>query len=193
MAVPWWWRMGLRPRIAALAIVAAPVVALAGIVGADRLGVLFRAGDQSSATRIWIWESALRMIAERPWAGIGPDNFLYLNSAFVNPAGWREPNLSHPHNLVLDAWLSTGVVGLLATALLIGLFYLTLHRRYHSSNEGAGRPLILAAAAAMTAMLVHGMVDNFYFLPELAGTFWVFMAYAVLVGSGDGKSPARPG
>jgi hypothetical protein len=30
-------------------------------------------------------------------------------------------------------------------------------------------------------------------LPELAGTFWVFMAYAVLVGSGDGKSPARPG
>ena len=192
IAVPSWWRLGLRLRIAALAIVATPVVALAGLMGAGRLGVLFRAGDQSGATRIWIWESALRMIAERPWAGIGPDNFLYLNSAFINPAGWREPNLSHPHNLVLDAWLSTGLLGLVAMVLIIGLFYLTLHRRYHSSDDGAGRQLILAAAAAMTAMLVHGLVDNFYFLPELAGTFWVLMAYAVLLGSRRGNSSEEP-
>ncbi len=187
IAVPWWWRLSLGRRIAAFAFVTSPIVLFAGIIGADRLSVFFRAGDQSGATRLWIWDSAWRMIAERPWTGIGPDNFLYLNAAFVNPAGWREPNLSHPHNFVLDAWLSTGLMGMLATGLLIGLFYLTLHRGYHSPIEGARQPLVLAAAAAMTAMLVHGLMDNFYFLPELAGSFWVLMAYAVLVETRDGK------
>ena len=193
IAVPWWWRLELRRRIAAFAVVTAPVVALAGIMGADRLGVLFRAGDQSGATRLWIWDSGWQMIAKWPWTGIGPDNFLYLNSTFIDPAGWREPNLSHPHSFVLDAWLSSGLLGLLATALLVGLFYLTLHRTYHSPMDDAGRPLVLAVAAAMTAALVHGLVDNFYFLPELAGLFWVLMAYAVLVKIRTGQGLREPG
>ena len=193
LATPWWWRFRRRNRVLTLALVTAPVVALAGFLGADRLGALFRAGDQSGATRIWIWDSAWRMIAEWPWTGIGPDNFLYLNADFVNSAGWREPNLSHPHNLVLDTWLSTGLLGLLAMALVVGLFFLTLHRAFRRPDAGPDRPLLLAAAAAMAATLTHGLVDNFYFLPELAGFFWVLMAYAALHQTGKLDSPASPG
>ena len=45
---------------------------------------------------------------------------------------------------------------------------------------GAGRgrlhdPLVLGALAAMTAALVHGMVDNFYFVPDLALAFWLLI------------------
>jgi O-antigen ligase len=180
LAAPWWSRLRLRSRVVSLALLAAPAVALAGFLGADRLGALFRTGDQSGATRIWIWDSAWRMILERPWTGIGPDNFLYRNTAFVDPAGWREPNLAHPHNLLLDTWLSTGLVGGLALALTLGLFFRVLHRAYRRPEIGPDTPLLLAAASAMAAVLVHGLVDNFYFLPELAGAFWVLIAYAAL-------------
>ena len=180
LAAPWWSRLRRRNRVLSLALLAAPAIALAGFLGADRLGTLFRAGDQSGATRVWIWDSAWRMILERPWTGIGPDNFLYRNTAFVDPAGWREPNLAHPHNLLLDTWLSTGLVGGLALALTVGLFFLVLHRPYRRPAVGADGPLLIGAVAAMAATLVHGMVDNFYFLPELAGIFWVLIAYAAL-------------
>ncbi|MDP6508464.1 MAG: O-antigen ligase family protein [Chloroflexota bacterium] len=180
LVAPWWSHLRSRNRLLSLALVAAPAVALAGFLGADRLGALFRAGDQSGATRVWIWDSAWRMIVDRPWTGIGPDNFLYLNAEFVDPAGWREPNLAHPHNLMLDTWLSTGLVGGLALGLIVGLFFLVLHRAYRRPGAGVDGPVLLAAAAAMAAALVHGLVDNFYFLPELAGSFWVLIAYAAL-------------
>ena len=35
---------------------------------------------------------------------------------------------------------------------------------------------MLGALAAMTAALVHGLVDNFYFVPDLALAFWLLLA-----------------
>ena len=40
--------------------------------------------------------------------GVGPDNFLTHYRAYMLPEAWREPNISHPHNLLLDAWVSLG-------------------------------------------------------------------------------------
>ncbi|SVD71036.1 uncharacterized protein METZ01_LOCUS423890, partial [marine metagenome] len=158
-----------------------PAIILAWVISFDGQFSLFRTGDPSGQARLWIWESAWQMISKWPWWGIGPDNFLYHNAIFISPRGWREPNLSHPHNLFLDSWLSTGVLGLLAMVILLGLFYFALHKAYHSRRGTAGQPMIIASMAAMSAGLVHGLVDNFYFLPELAGIFWILMAFAILV------------
>ena len=35
------------------------------------------------------------------------------------PEAWREPNISHPHNWVLDFWIQMGVLGLVAGTALI--------------------------------------------------------------------------
>jgi hypothetical protein len=42
-------------------------------------------------------------------------------------------------------------------------------------REG-GAPLALGALAAMVAALAHGLVDNFYFVPDLAVAFWLLLA-----------------
>ena len=41
-------------------------------------------------------------------------------------------------------------------------------------------PVALGALAAITAALVHGLVDNFYFVPDLALTFWLLVALVEL-------------
>lgn len=182
-AVPGWHRLRPRLRLPVGALLVTSLAALGGLVGADRLSFLARASDRSAASRISLWESSLQMIRDFPIFGVGPDNFLYRYSDYLRAEAWREPNMSHPHNLVLDLWLSVGPFGTAALLAALGLFFVYLRRAYRFPERALPRPVILGLAASMTAALAHGVVDNFYFLPELAGYFWVMLACATVAGA----------
>ncbi len=174
-ARPLWAQVGVRRRVAAVGF---SVAALAGIVlvtGVERIGQLLRIGDSGAVSRLAIWDSAWRMGLENWLFGVGPDNFLTHYREYMRPEAWREPNISHPHNLVLDAWVSLGVIGLVA---LIGVLVLFWRDWFRIRRQSAGGldPLAFGLAGAMAASLVHGLVDHTYFLPELAATFWVLAA-----------------
>ncbi len=152
------------------------ILALAGF-GADTLDV-----------RLRLWGSAALMAGDNLWLGVGPDNFLYHLPDYLDPGMWREPNLSHPHNLLLDAWLSLGVVGIAALALLLTRAAGVIAR----GLTARGGPIFWADAgvlAAMAAGVAHGFFDNFYFRPELAAFFWLFVAYSFAV-EGDQRDEA---
>ena len=174
-ARPLWARVGLRRRLAAAAF---SLAALAGIVlltGVERIGQLLRIGDSGAVSRLAIWDSAWRMGRENWLFGVGPDNFLTHYREYMRPEAWREPNISHPHNLLLDAWVSMGVIGVMA---LIGVLVLFWRDWGRIRRDGAGGFDLLAfgLAGAMAAALTHGLVDHAYFLPELAATFWTLVA-----------------
>jgi O-antigen ligase len=115
------------------------------------------------------------MIADHPIRGIGLDNFLtYYENGFRYPEAWEEPSLSHPHNLVLDFWLSLGVFG----PLVLGCLVVRLAELIHGAWLRAGpveRGLYAGVAGASTDMIVHGLVDNSFFLPDLAVLFWLMV------------------
>ena len=174
-ARPLWARAGHRRRLAAVAF---PLVALAAIVlltGFERIGQLLRIGDSGAVSRVAIWDAAWRMGRDDWLFGVGPDNFLTHYRAYMQPEAWREPNISHPHNLVLDAWVSLGVVGLAALIGVLVLFWRDWGR-IRRDGVGGSDPLAFGLAGAMTAALIHGLVDHAYFLPELAATFWTLAA-----------------
>jgi O-antigen ligase len=126
----------------------------------------------TSVVRIYLWRASLDMIRDHPIWGVGLDQFLYHYPQYMLPEAWREPNLSHPHNVLLDFWLSLGILGL--GALLWGLR--TFYRRARSSQDavrGAAQSLLRGAAAAGVAMLLHGFVDNSYFVQDLAYATWM--------------------
>ena len=174
-ARPLWAQIGLRRRLGAAAL---SLAALAGIVlltGVERIGQLLRIGDGGAVSRLAIWDSAWRMGRDSWLFGVGPDNFLTHYRAYMRPEAWREPNISHPHNLVLDAWVSMGLIGLLALIAVLVLFWRDW-RRTRRHRDGGSDPLAFGLAGAMAAALTHGMVDHAYFLPELAATFWTLAA-----------------
>jgi putative inorganic carbon (hco3(-)) transporter len=163
-------RMGER---AAPALVGFGVV-LAALAG---LGLTVR-GDVaggSTPVRLLLWREAIGYIRLHP-LGIGLDQFLHYHDpssgrSLIDPSliGTSEQFAAHPHNLLLDTWLRLGPLGVIAFGWLLARFF------------GAGRlrlrdPLALGALAAMTAALVHGMVDTFYFVSDLALTFWLLIA-----------------
>ncbi len=167
-------------------------VAVAGVVAAIAILILFPSlpgrifSPTSGVKRLDIWRSALLMGRDHPVFGIGLDQFLnqfqakdpYGQWLYIVPSQENELYTSHPHNIVLDWWLSLGIIGLFVLVWLLWRYCgeaILLARR--SAQRGATDPVLRAIVvgliASMTAFLVHGLVDNSYFLMDLALIFWL--------------------
>jgi hypothetical protein len=160
----------VAPRLRGRLAIALPILAAAGAV-LVLAALTLRGGGGSEETRILLWREAVGYIARHP-LGIGLDQFYTYHRpdsglSLIDPAlvGTSEEYAAHPHNLLLDIWLRMGPPGLAAFGWLIA----RMIRRARRSNS----LLALGALAALAAALTHGLVDQFYFVPDLAITFWV--------------------
>jgi O-antigen ligase len=124
-----------------------------------------------------IWDGAYRILRDFPLTGIGLDQFYVMYGLrYIEPEGWPERYTSHPHNVFLDFWLSLGLAGL--ALVLAGLIWLGW-RTFRLSRLQPPSGLAVAGAAALTAGAVHGLVDNAFFLPDLAVLTWVSVALLI--------------
>jgi O-antigen ligase len=153
---------------------------LAGVVliGVSGLAILGRLPErlnplrQTGGFRLDLWQSSLEMVRDHPLLGVGLDNFVYVYQQFyLREGAAAEPSLSHPHNWVLNFWLSLGILGLAAFLWLLVSFWREARVRHR-------RWMVAGALGAMADMLVHGFIDNSYFLVDLAFIFWLCLALA---------------
>ena len=99
----------------------------------------------------------------------------------------NEPELSHPHNIFLQVWVSIGIFGLLAFLAVLVLFYWTFARllRYltlvRPPEYELLRWLLVGIGAAMLAALVQGQGDSSFLEQNLAFCFWILVAALLLV------------
>lgn len=177
LLLPW-----LRRRFRAWLL---PGLLIGGVVlaavGALMLGLRGSLAGGSANVRLLLWREALALLARHPF-GVGLDQFYYYhNPAFGNTlidptlANSNDRNAHHPHTLLLELWLNVGPLGVIAVALLLTRVlrgaWMVLR---HSAATPAGWR-VLGALAALAAALVHGMVDTFYFWPDLAIAFWLLL------------------
>jgi hypothetical protein len=158
---------------------ALPLIAL-GIVGASLalLVISSRGAGGSEGTRILLWQEALGYLRQHPF-GIGLDQFYAYHNpdsgrSLIDPSliGTSEQYAAHPHNLLLDILLRMGPLGLVAFGWLVVRFV----RKTWWQADLRSMPLVVGILAAMAAALTHGLVDQFYFVPDLAFTFWLLLA-----------------
>jgi O-antigen ligase len=117
--------------------------------------------------------------------GIGLDNFAYLyQHVYLREGAAAEPNLSHPHNWLLHVWLELGLLGLVAFGWLVARFWFCA-RAAQSNIET--RWVVAGAAGAMVDLLIHGLIDNSYFLVDLAFVFWLSLALVAGFSRPDGR------
>ncbi len=177
----WRWITGL----AAVAI----IVGIIGlIVVPDRL--LDVGGDGMEPTRFAIWRSAVEMIRAHPVFGVGPDQFLYqYTRRFVEPMGWPERYTSHPHNIILDTWLRLGVLGLATlTTLIVGIVWWIQRQTTYIRRDA----FAIGAVAALFGGFIHSMVDNGFFLADLATISWFLIIILVTVPSAQTATASQP-
>ena len=132
-------------------------------------------GGESESSRVLIWRSSINMIRDHPIFGVGLDQFLYQYSRrYVSPDGWPERYTSHPHNVVLDVWLSLGIAGLVVFMALIGAILRRVRVAMRSVHRERG--VAVGAIAALAGGLAHGLVDNSFFLADIATLTWIMVA-----------------
>lgn len=120
--------------------------------------------------RLKVWQAAWNMLQDHWLLGVGLNNFLYqYRTRYILPEAWQEPNLSHPHNLILDFGTRLGLGGIGLLLWLQGAFWLNGWRLYRKLPQ----PFVLGLIGTMTVFLSHGLIDNAYFLVDLAFSFFL--------------------
>jgi O-antigen ligase len=139
---------------------------------------LLNFSEGTTGFRLMLWRSTLSMLRDHPLFGIGLDNFLYqYRGRYIMPEAWFEPNLSHPHNIILDYWVRLGIIGLAAGVWLqVAFWRLTwrLQARLKQSDV-ALRAVVVGLMGSMADFLAHGLVDNSYFVIDLAFVFFLML------------------
>jgi O-antigen ligase len=170
---------GRRWFLGTLGVLGAAALAAIPVLRTPRFTSLFDLQSGTSFFRLNLWRSTVDMIRDHPVLGVGLDNFLYAyRGRYIRPVTWQEPNLSHPHNVVLDYLSRLGVLGLSAGLWLQTAFWgaaLPL-RRLSDPDE---RALAIGLMGGMVDFLAHGLVDNSFFLVDLAFPFFLSLALMV--------------
>ncbi len=170
---------GRRLFVASLAVLAVLGASLLPVLGTERVRSLFDLTSGTSFIRVQLWQSTLAMIRDHPIFGVGLDNFLYqYRTRYVLPTAFAEANLSHPHDILLDFWTRLGLLGVLLLVALLVVFWRESLRRYRALPDGDARALTLGLMASMAAALAHGLIDNSFFLVDLA--FVLMLTLAIL-------------
>lgn len=159
-------------------------------------------GVNTLTVRFSLWQAALDMIHNAPWFGYGLDNWLChysLNTTCYTPGMYHywasrniftgapliglhnQPDLSHPHNVLLQIWVSMGIFGVLAFIAVVVFFFwlfrrILLHLRLHENEHNQTLQWItIGVGAAMVAAMVQGMVDSAFLEQDLAYCFWILV------------------
>ncbi len=165
-------------------------------------------GISTLTKRLFLWQSALRMIHDHLWFGVGMENWLCYysyNTVCVNPAllhhywiihdpvtgAWtglqNEPTLSHPHNIFLHVWVSMGLFGFLSFTAVLALFFWLFARIFMSlrSAQTERDPYIwwmtVGVGAAMLAAMIQGQVDSSFLVQDLSFCFWMLVTALMLL------------
>lgn len=166
---------GRRASLVSLAFIAAALLVLLPFFKVERIASILDVQHGTTFLRLKLWQATINMIRDHPIFGVGLDNFLYQYPKYMLPEAWQEPNLSHPHNIIMDYWTRLGIFGVVAILWLEVVFFKRGLRLYRHLDDRALQALTLGLMASMVDFLAHGLIDNSYFLVDLAFVFTLTM------------------
>lgn len=140
----------------------------------DRILVEFDPNSSKNTIllRLPLWRSTLNMLVHHPVFGGGLSGFKESVEPYRDPA-YHEP-LIYPHNLALNFWSETGILGLAAFVWLL-VQAARVGRRLLAAWPWP-RALGIGLLAMLLAIVVHGIGDVPYFKNDQSLVFWALLA-----------------
>src|SRR5206468_432149 len=126
-----------------------------------RLDRLFRElGDgYVYGSRFGIWRRTLAMIADHPWLGVGPGNYMSVMRSAYEWRTWFHADDFHAHNMLLHVAAESGI----PAALALLAIWLKLFGRLWSAatSPGPARAVTAGLLGALVAFFVRCLTDHF--------------------------------
>jgi len=143
-------------------------------------------GEKSASSRVELWGDGLKAVKESPVLGLGLTGFAKQYGVLNTDPTLDTHNF--PHNIFLNFWTETGLLGLISFLYIISLnIYRGLRGASPPVKEGwtakrdgvvgdFDRMLALSISLFLIALLFQGLVDNPYFKNDLALVFWIILS-----------------
>lgn len=167
-------------------------------------------GPSTGGSRLELMQNTVRMVRDYPLVGVGLGGFQLFYSTYVLllHVGY----ITHSHNLLLDVAIEQGLPALLLLMWMWGLFLRGAWRGLVGKRAGAtddptatgvatsnaregaapgGRAALGAAALALVAVLLHGLVDDALYSSRAALFLFVPLAFAVPFVEGERRRDRR--
>ena len=132
----------------------------------QRLTAPFR-GEKSSSSRITLWQSGIKAIKQSPIFGLGLTGYKTKYDELISDK--TLPQHNYPHNIFLNLWVETGLLGLVT---LTSIILITIYKGLKDKNN----ILKLSVALFLITFLTQGQLDNPYFKNDLAVVFWIILS-----------------
>ncbi len=124
-------------------------------------------GEKSSTSRLTLWQSGIAAIKESPIFGLGLGGYAREYKRIIQDQSL--PNHNYPHNIFLNFWTETGILGLFSVLIII---FSAIYKGLTDHKNLIG----LSVAIFLITVLVQGQFDNPYFKNDLAVVFWLILS-----------------
>src|SRR6267378_170660 len=122
--------------------------------------------------RFHLWSVTLQMLRDHPLFGAGLSGFSTTIGPYWNPT--NIDRYTYPHNIVLNFWTETGVLGVIAFGWILVTGFVYAWRGWRQAIEW--KAIHLGVLLALVAVVVHGLVDVPYWKNDLSLEFWALLS-----------------
>ena len=149
--------------------------------------------DTSTAYRVSIWNASVNMIGDF-WVGgigIGSDAYTTIYPSYALPGA---KFALHSHNLFLQFWVETGLIGIVSLlAMILGfiktVFSTSVVRKIKNSDIAK---ILVAMGAGFLGFMFQGLTDYVWYNYKILMIFWIIIAFGVS-GAGILKEESKGG
>ena len=133
--------------------------------------------DISQDGRVYLTEVAVQLIEEKPYIGIGLGRWgKVYHERFEAQNPFHEKNIQSPHNIYLQTWNETGIVGLSGFLILHFIPAKSIRELAQGllSKTGSGIPLAGWLFLPILAIYLFGLFDYDFFNRQTMHLYWFF-------------------
>lgn len=124
--------------------------------------------DVSGEVRLAIWEGTINLLRENPITGSGLASFPEIYAQYKLDR--HVELILYPHNIFLNFWVETGILGLVYSIALVGAVLQKTFKKPFVKNN------VFFACMAFATILIYGLVDVPFFKNDLSIHFLVMIA-----------------
>jgi len=134
--------------------------------------------DSSNNYRIRIWKITLDIIKDYLPTGVG---FGYIPFKQTFETYIRTMPAYHSHNTYLETLAEMGIPGIVVLILLIFIIYKYSIKTLVKGEDKWTKVISAGILSGISALLMHGAVENVLYLPKIIITFWTLVSFLLVL------------
>jgi putative inorganic carbon (HCO3(-)) transporter len=158
----------------------------------NRILSITNLSDSSTSYRLSIWQATLRILQDFWAVGLGQGIEAYTK---VYPYyGFNAVVAPHSHNLFLQIFVETGILGLLVFLGLLAAFFRTMASYLRKERDWRRKAVAMAMMSGVVGFLFQGIFDYVFYNNRVLLIFYIYLALGTVfarIGSKEAEIAAK--